>query len=217
MGTVSLMPKLNQNGAVPLIAIGAIAVVAIAGFFLISKNSSKPQKPPPTQQQGQKAASESSPIQWQTYKDEERGYSIKHPEGWIVENSSGQNSRIIKVTAANKSAFVIIEAIAGSKLEGEGDIDEVVRYFEEKIKKDTGYKITGLTKKTEGDTSGFIVEGEYVDAGKETPEDKKILFEERLMVAKNGRGMRMHRAYTKITKEINQPISSEIIKSLSLN
>ncbi|MBI2601074.1 hypothetical protein HYW42_03910 [Candidatus Daviesbacteria bacterium] len=211
------MPKLDQKGAVPPLAIAIIAVIVIGVIYFISQNSNNSQKNTQTQESKQDNTDTPKPTtQWKTYKNEERGYSIKHPEGWTVENSSGQNSRIIKVTASDKTAFVIIEAIGGSRLAA-GETEKVAQLMEEKLKKDTNIKVASSNIKTEGDTSGYLAEGEYLDEGKEPPTEKKILFEERFKVAENGRGMRLHRAYTQITKEINQPITSEIIKSFSIN
>lgn len=220
MGTVNLMPKLNQTGVISPFIIAVIAIVVIGGIFVISRNAGNSQKSsqPQEQEQEQKAiVPDPSSIQWKTYKDEERGYSIKHPEGWTVENSESGNSRLIKIVAGDKFAFVIIEAIGGSSLDEDGAVEGVVKYMEEKLDKNTDLKVTAFTKQFEGDSGGYMAEGEYLDDGKEASENKKILFEERFTVAKNGRGMRIHRAYAKITQTVNNSVTSEIIKSFSIN
>lgn len=213
------MPKiLNQKGAIPPLVLGVIAVLVIGGIFLLTQKSDKPQSTDQKQTIAQPTPSEKADeeSEWKTYKDEQYGYSIKHPAGWTVENVPSQNTRIIKVTSSDKLAFVMIEAIGGPTLENEEAVEEVVKYMEDKLRNNTELKVTGLSKKTEGATSGFIAQGEYV-AEKDTPEDQIIVFEERFLVAKNGRGLRIHSAYAKGTKETNAPITSEIIKSFSPN
>ncbi|RJQ27250.1 hypothetical protein C4577_01720 [Candidatus Parcubacteria bacterium] len=207
----------NQKGVIQPLAIIIIAVLVIGGIYLITRNSDNSSKPSQTQELETTVPDLSSSIQWETYKDEERSYSIKRPEGWTVENSESGNSRIINVVAGDKSAFVIIEAIGGPSLDEEGAIEGVVKYMEEKLNKNTDLKVTAFAKQSESDTGGYMAEGEYLDEGKEAPENKKVLFEERFTVAKNGRGMRIHRAYTKITQTVNNPATSEIIKSFSIN
>lgn len=206
----------DQKGVIQPLAIVIVAILVIGGVVLISRNSKDDAKTSPTQKNTENVDSSAS-VQWETYKDEERGYSIQHPKGWTVENSQSQNSRLIKVTAGDKLAFVMIETIAGPSLEGEGAVEEVVKLMEEKLKKDTDKKITASARKSEGETSGFIAAGEYLNDGEEASEEKKIVFEERFMVAKNGRGMRVHTAYPKVMQAVNKPITSKIISSFSIN
>lgn len=212
------MTRFNQKGSVPFLALIIVGVAVVGGVLLFSRNSKQTNKSSTTPQESRTDATvpvTDKSIQWTTYKDSERGYSIKHPEGWTVENSTANNSRIINVKAADKSAFVIIEAIVGPKLDEKG-VEEVVKYFEDKLKNDQKYKTINFAQKTDNGTGGFIAEGEYV-AEENTPEEQKIVFEERFMVAQNGRGLRTHAAYSKLTEEINKSVTAKIIGSLSTN
>lgn len=209
------MPKiLNQRGAIPPLVLGVIAVLVIGGIFLLTQKSSNPQTA--DQKQTTVQQTQSSETEWETYQDKQYGYSIKHPTGWTVENVPSQDTRIIKVSSSDKLAFVMIEAIGGPTLENEGAVDVVVKYMEDKLRNNSELRVTNLAKKTEGATSGFIAQGEYATED-DTPDEQKIIFEERFLVAKNGRGLRIHSAYAKGTKETNAPITAEIIKSFSTN
>ncbi len=220
MGTVNLMPTSrsfsvnSQKGAIPLVAIAVIAIVAIGGIFLISKNSGKSQKPPQTQVKEQKStAIETSPsVQWETYKDEDRGYTLKHPEGWTVENLPAEGRQLIKVSDNAKSAFVLIEAFAGPSLDNEDKLSQVIDYLEEKLKKTPDLKITSFSRvEPKNGIGGYNAKGEEADG------EKTVLFEEKMIVGTTGRSIRIHAAYHPDSEEINRPLTTEIINSFSIN
>ena len=173
---------LNQKGTTPFLVPLIIVAALIGGFFLISKNSTNTSEAP--------SASPSSSIQWETYKDEEGGYSLKLPKGWTVENLPIENTKLIKVTAEDKTAFVLIEGIVGPNLEKEGELEKVIDLLEDKLKKNSNIKINALTRLNENDMSGYLAIGE------ETYEGKTVEFEERFIVWKNGRGLRLDGAYS---------------------
>ncbi len=200
------MPTLlDQKGVVPPVAIAVVAVVLIGGVFLVSQRSNQP--PASNQEQETSNQQNSTKIQWETYTDEQYGYSLKHPSGWVVENIDSQGTRLIKTASPDKTVFVIIEGIAGPALEDEKAMQEVVDYLEDELKSKENYKVTASSKVTEGGLSGYIAEGENAGTGITT------LFEERFMVAKNGQGLRMHTEYSIDSKEINKPITQEIMAS----
>lgn len=205
---VEVMPKYNQKGAIPLLIPLVIGIVVISGIYLISK---KPNNTPATRTTSQNSPiSTSAPtpaVQWETYKDEKYGYLLKHPKGWTVENLPSGNNRLIKVTAANKTGFVLIEGIAGPSLEKTGELEKVMNFLEDKLKKNTNLKIANLTRSNEDDMSGYLATGE------ETFDGKTVEFEEKFIVWKSGRGIRMHAAFSLDSKEINKPILSEIMTS----
>lgn len=204
------MPKLlSQKGAVPPLAIAIVAVVLIGGVFLISQRSS--QTPTSNQKQETSNQQSSTEIQWETYTDKQYGYSLKHPSGWMVENLESGGTRLIRVRSADKTAFVLIEGISGPALEDEKAMQQVVDYLEKQLKSKSEYKVTASSKVTEGGLSGYIAEGENVGG------DITTLFEERFMVAKSGKGLRMHTEYSIDSKEVNKSITNEIMTSFKTN
>lgn len=199
----------DQKGTLTPLVIAIIAIVLLGGIFLVSKNATNPQKTPQAQEQKRNTATSesSSSVEWETYKDKERGYSLKHPKGWIVENLPSENSRLIRVMDPDKSAFVLIEGIIGPSLEKEGELEKVIDLLEERLKKSTNIKTSTLTRLNEDDTSGYLA------LGQETYDEKTVEFEERFIVWKDGKGLRLHAGFAPNTKEINQPIASEIMSS----
>ena len=139
--------------------------------------------------------------------DEKYGYTLKHPKGWIVENLSSENTRLTKVSDPDKSVFVLIEGIVGPSLEKEGELKKVLDLLEDKLKKNDKQKVANFTRSNEDDMS------DYVASGQETYDDKTVEFEERFIVWKNGRGLRMHAAYAPDTKTVNKSITTEIMDS----
>lgn len=214
---VKLMPKLNQKGAISFLVPVIIGIAVIGGIFLFGQNSKKNLTPAQTKQVSQDtpetpepSATQSASVEWKTYKDEERGYSIKHPVGWTVENLPAEGRQLIRVSDDAKSAFVLIEAFAGSSLEKEGELEEVLAALEDKFKKNTNIKITGFSSVEPKDGVGG-----YNAKGEETYGEKTVLFEEKMIVGKTGRSMRIHAAYHPDSTEINRPITTAIIKSFS--
>lgn len=213
------MPTLNQKGAISFFVPIIIGIVVIGGIFLLGQNSKKPASPSQVKQNPQETsqtpgpvATQSADVQWKTYKDKERGYSIKHPEGWTVENLPAEGRQLIRVSDDAKSAFVLIEAFAGPGLEKTGELEEVLDALEEKFKSNTSLKITNFSRVEPKDGVGG-----YNAKGEETYGEKTVLFEEKMIVGKTGRSMRIHAAYHPDSKEINRPITTEIIKSFSTN
>lgn len=206
----------SKKGAITLLVPIIIGAIIAGGVFLISKNSSTTSKTDLLQEKTPNitntvTATPPSTVQWETYTDQKSGYSLKHPKGWKVENLPTENSRLIKVSDTDKTAFVLIEGIAGPNLEKEGELEKVMSFLEDKLKKDTHLKIDAFTRSNEKNMSGYLATGE------QTYDNKTVEFEERFMVWKNGRGLRLHSGYAPETKEINKPITSEIMTSFTAN
>lgn len=195
----------NQKGAIPLLIPLIIGIVVIGGIFLVQKPKTTPTSPPTTT--NSPTPDIQPDIQWETYTDEKYGYTLKRPKGWTVENLSSENNRLIKVMAENQTAFVLIEGIAGPSLEKTGELEKVMDLLEEKLRKNKDQTIGNITRTNENDMSGYLATGE------ETYEDKTVEFEERFIVWKSGRGLRMHAAFSPDSKQVNKPILSEIMTS----
>lgn len=214
------MPKyFNDKGSIQLLVPIIIGILIVGGVILIGSNSNKPSKtenpepsPQTTTNNSPSTATQSASVVWKTYNDEERGYSIKHPEGWTVENLPAEGRQLIKVSDNAKSAFVLIEAFAGPSLEKEGELEEVLNSLDDQLKKNTSLKITNFSKTEPKDGVGG-----YNAKGEETYGEKTVLFEEKMIVGTTGKSMRIHAAYHPDSEAINRPLTTEIIKSFSIN
>lgn len=204
--------RLNQKGFIPPIALAVIVIVLIGGFFLISKNNSS--KSSTKIIENENISPDVTPIpsptpspEWETYNDEKYGYSIKYPQGWTVENLSSKDSSSIRLSDDQKTAFVLIDSIIGPSLEKTGEKEKVIDLLEGKLKTNTHIKINAFVRSNENDLGGYLATGE------ETYDNKTVLFEERFIVAKNGRGLRMHSIYASDSAKINKPLTQEIMGS----
>ena len=99
---------MNQKGFVNIILIIAVIVlVGIGGYFAFTKKSEPiSQQPSPTPAQTNTTATTQAPkdetATWNTYKDDQFGYEVKYPKGYVVykyvlpcgsgwDNTKGQN------------------------------------------------------------------------------------------------------------------------------
>lgn len=205
------MPKLDSKGVAQIFIFAAIGVVVIIGLVLLSNSKKSSNSKSASQQIAETNASPStkSEVVWEDYKDE-GGYSLKKPQEWIVENSSENNTKLIKISSPDKSASVLIEAIAGPALSSQEELDKVVDQLEEKLKNDPKYKVDQFSKKSGEGISGYSANGEI---GPSDNPDQKILFEDIFLIAKNGRGLRRHAIYAAINKDRDRAVVTEIMKS----
>ncbi|MBI4059345.1 hypothetical protein HY404_03855 [Candidatus Microgenomates bacterium] len=190
----------NHLPLIPLLS--TLIILLIAGGFFLPKT-------PQIEKQLGVTTKNLSVSGWETYKDKQYGYSLKHPKGWKVENKTSQGTRLISVNDDKKTAFVLIEGISGPSLKNKGEMEKVVKYLEEELTNKTNIKITNITRSIEKNIGGYLAEGE------ETYGDKTVVFEERFMVATNGRGLRMHAGYSPTAKDANKPITQAIMDSFN--
>lgn len=192
------MPKINQKGVIPPLVLGIIAILVIGGIYFINQ---KPKTP-------QNTIAPSATSDWETYQNDQYEFSIQYPKNWTVENlPSDENNASIRLTNAEKSAFLLIDTIFGPSLEKTGEMEKVVKLLEGKLKTNTHLKIIGFNRSNENGKEGYTATGE------ETYNDKTVLFEERFTVSKDGRGLRMHSIYAPDSKETNKSVTQEIMGS----
>lgn len=192
---------LNQKGVIPPLALVIVTVIVIGSVYSFSQQTKNNQTTSP--------ATKNTQSEWKTYTDQKYGYTIKYPPQWTIENLDSNDTGSIRMTNPNKSVFVLIDFIIGPSLEKAGEMEKVVDLLENKLRKNTSLKINEFTKSIaqQKDTSGYTATGE------ETYNEKTVLFEERFVVSTNGRGLRMHSIYASDSKDINKPITQEIMGS----
>ncbi len=195
---------LNQQGAIPPMILGVIGILVISGIYFASQKP-KPSQPPPATVKTQTTPTPAPA--WETYKDSKYNYEIKYPKDWAVENLPSKDSSSIRLADNQKTAFVLIDSIIGPSLEKTGEKEKVIDLLEGKLKTNTHLKINSFARSNETGIGGYLATGE------ETYDSKTVLFEERFIVAKNGRGLRMHSIYASDSAKINKPITQEIMGS----
>lgn len=203
------MPQNNQKGIISPITLGIITILVIGGIYFINQKTKNPQNTTNNTEKNTQDTS-SATLGWETYQNDEYNFTIKHPKNWTVENlSSDENNGSIRLTNADKSIFVLIDFIIGPSLEKIGEMEKVVALMESKLRENTHLKINTFTKTTipQKDTRGYTATGE------ETYEGKTVLFEERFVVSKNGKGLRMHSIYAADSKDTYKSITQEIMGS----
>lgn len=188
-----------------VVIIAGLIIVGIVSLFVVFS------KPKSANNQGATKGLSTAVTQWKTYKSKKYGYSLMLPPNWKVEDLSSKTSRLIRVVDSEKTAFVLIEAIAGPPLGTEKDLKAVLDYFEKKFKDDQNFDVSAFTRSNEKDTGGYIA------TGQETFGNKTALFEERFIVSMSGRALRFHGAYTPDTKTTNKPITIGIMNSFKTN
>lgn len=204
--SVEIMPRFNQKGIISPIALGVVAILVIGGIYLINQKPKTSQNTTGSEKSTQNTPDPTS--DWKTYQDDKYDFTVKYPKNWTIENlSSDENNGSIRLTNAEKSVFVLIDTIFGPSLEKTGEMGQVVDLLEGKLKTNTHLKILGFNRSNENDKEGYIATGE------ETYNDKTVLFEERFVVSKNGKGLRMHSIYASDSKDTNEPITQEIMGS----
>lgn len=198
-------PFLSQRGAIPPLALGVIVILVIGGIYFASQKPKVTQNNPVAEKNIQ---STPTPIPaWETYQNRKYNYTIKYPKNWTVENLPSKDSSSIRLSDDQKTAFVLIDSIIGPSLEKTGEKEKVIDLLEGKLKNNTHLKINSFARSNEANLGGYLATGE------ETYDTKTVLFEERFIVSKNGRGLRMHSIYASDSAKINQPLTQEIMGS----
>lgn len=199
-----LKVNFSQQGSIPPLALVAIIII-IGGIYFTSQKPKAPQNTPGVVKTTQ--ATPTPTPEWETYKDSKYNYTIKYPKNWAVENLPSQDSSSIRLADDQKTAFVLVDSIIGPSLEKTGEKEKVLDLLEGKLKTNTHLKINSFTRSNETDIGGYLATGE------ETYDNKTVLFEERFIVSKNGRGLRMHSIYASDSAKINRPVTQEIMGS----
>lgn len=147
---------------------------------------------------------------WETYNNDQYGYSVQHPKGWLPKDYSSETTRQIYVYEPNKRAYVKVDAYKEDKLDSPEAMKSIIQAFKERITSEQGMTLKQFNESIEGEVGGYIASGEQ-EAGEEV-----FLFENRALLSTNGRVLIFHRSVSKEAfSELDETLD-KIIKSFSL-
>lgn len=128
-------------------------------------------------------------IVWETFKNDQYGYSIKHPKGWVVKDSSDETKRGVTITHPKNFANVLIAAHKDDSLKEEGGMAKAIKGRKEFLEEDLGLQIKGFEDKTEDKKGGWLMIGE------KTIDSRKWQLEERGLLDIYGKVLLMQAGY----------------------
>lgn len=146
----------RQKGFAPVLVI--VIVVALLGVVAVSAGKFKLVSNKST----------STPASdWKTYKNDQYGYSLKHPKGWIVKDQSTADKREVLVAQSENLANVLIVGIKDESLKDKTSMESTIKAREEYKKAESGLKIVGFKSQVEDKKGGWILVGEKTIDGKQ--------------------------------------------------
>jgi hypothetical protein len=186
--------KSAQKGLAPLVIIAIVGVI-IAGVIIVFKGNSTSKKTTPSVQQQTKQESSSSgsmsdALEWETFKNSEMGYSIKHPKGWVAKDESGKTNRKLTVSHPKNFANVLIVAHKDDSLKETGGMAKAIKGRKEFLESDKELKIADFKDTVEEKKGGWLMVGE------KTIDGKKWQLEERGLLDIYGKVLLMQSGYS---------------------
>lgn len=198
--------RLNINGIVifpVLIIIGLVILVAFLAPKIINKSDSLKTT----------AGQTSSPDAdgWVTYHQAEYGYSIRHPQGWSVDDSTFPDDQEILVTDSNKNGVVKINSFQDKTVNSQESVMGSIAAFKEKLSTDPNIKLTSFKSDFNDPVGGFVAQGEQIING------EKFNFVNKGLIATNNRILIFHGAIKATVAEQYGNTVLRIIDSFKLD
>lgn len=202
-------PKRTRKSSRGIALVPVLIVIALGllGVFVVPKIMQK--TTPKTAEVSQ--TSEPDAEGWQTYQQNQYGYSIRHPKGWSVDDTKFPSTQEILVVEDGKNAMVKINAYQDKSINSEETVMKSIAAFKQKISSDPNIKLQSFKDSFEDKVGGFIAQGEQTIDG--TP----FVFINKGLVAVNNRILIFHGAAKKpLAKEYGETII-KIMSSFSLD
>lgn len=115
-------------------------------------------------------------LDWETYKNSEMGYSVKHPKGWVPKDSSGETNRKFTVAHPKNFANVLVAAHKDDSLKENGGMAKAIKGRKEFLESDQGLKIANFKDTVEDKKGGWMMVGEKtIDGQKWQLEERGLL------------------------------------------
>lgn len=169
-----------MNKGLKIAIFGVVGLAALIGIFMATgvlkiRLSASPSAQ--TQKQPVGGGNRQSE-DWQTYKSDGYGYSLSYPQDWMAKENSASETQ---VNSPDAKAFVFVTALMDPSLGGEGALAKSIDEYEKSIKAKTDTKVYEFKGEAQDQIGGFILAGEtYLN-------DASYRFEERGLLATNGR------------------------------
>ena len=193
-----------------VLVVGVIIFFATTGSFKFeARYGDDKNKKESTSESGQSTATKD--IEWETYKDDQYGYTVKIPRGWTVTNSPSETSREITIMHPGAQAIVLVTSLKDEGLKDITYMKESMKAFKAKLENDPStVQVAKFEDKVEGNTGGFIAIGEEKRSG------VNWYFEQRGLMSTKGRIMLFHGAAQANVYKQYKDIISEIIESFTV-
>lgn len=149
-------------------------------------------------------------LEWETFKNSEMGYAVKHPKGWVTKDSSGETNRKLTVSHPKNFANVLIAAHKDDSLKEDGGMTKAISGRKEFLESDKELKIANFKDTTEKKKGGWLMVGEKVIAG------QKWQLEERGLVDIYGKVLLMQSGYSEDYGKQYKDVVKEIMDSFSV-
>lgn len=156
-------------------------------------------------------SSESSiPSDWKTFRQEQYGYTIRHPQDWQAIDESTENSRQLRVIENNKNASVKINSYIDEAMTSEERVKQGIALFKDRLYSEPGLTVKQYADDFEDRVGGWIARGEQVING------QTFIFENRGLLSDNGRVLIFHSNYRADKADQYTTIVPLIVSSFNL-
>jgi hypothetical protein len=154
-----------------LIIIG-IAVALVAALIFVPKLF--PESSPP----------DASGLQ--TFQSKKFGFSVKHPQGWTVNESNFAEKQEIIISERSKNASVKINAYKDSSLDSEEAVRSAMQRFKQEMDNDPNVVVSQFKTDFQNEIGGHILIGQQIIDG------ENYDFQNRGLLSTNGRLILFH-------------------------
>ncbi|MBI2617239.1 hypothetical protein HYW55_03845 [Candidatus Gottesmanbacteria bacterium] len=203
------MKKSKSQQGIALLPILIVAGIILVGILTIPKVLQKTSNTAEPASEQVSVPPESDT--WETYQSSQYGYSVKHPKGWIVDDSQFATKQEISIYEPSKNAGVQINAYQDNSVNSAASMKDSMQAFKEKMSSEPNLKVAKFTDNVEGNIGGFIATGEQIING------ETYIFENRGLLATNGRILIFHGNIKVDKKQEYTDTISKIMESFSLD
>ncbi|MBI4035927.1 hypothetical protein HY383_03175 [Candidatus Daviesbacteria bacterium] len=110
---------------------------------------------------------ETPKISWQTYKNDQYGYSLQYPKGWVVKDNSGSDKREVLIAAPGNLANALIASTKDDSLKDKASMEKAISARKEFKQTESGFKMGDFKSQTEDKKGGWMMVGEKTIDGKQ--------------------------------------------------
>lgn len=108
---------------------------------------------------------ETPKISWQTYKNDQYGYSLQYPKGWTVKDQSGPDKREVLIMAPGNLANALIASTKDDNLKDKSSMESAILARKQFKQGESGLKIGDFKFQVEDKKGGWMLVGEKTIEG----------------------------------------------------
>lgn len=150
-------------------------------------------------------------LDWETFKNSEMGYTVKHPKGWVVKDGSGETNRKVTVSHPKNFANVLIAAHKDDSLKEKSGMAKAIQGRKEFLGSDKELKIANFKDTVEEKKGGWLmVGGKVIDGQKWQLEERGLLdIYGKVLLMQSGYSENYGRQYKDVVRQIMDSFSIE--------